>query len=176
MCCCRCIDPCGICEVISLVLVTLVVAWFAGYATKAIYLASLEGRDPELADFIHESFWEPSGAAFWGGFAVALVIMLVAWFLIHQVCHGCTSCRHRPRYEHGRQVVNDACSCCTRSTQERRRRARWRELDDEDDGGGASALEAGTAKSESERRSSAARKQHRYEFHDEDVDFYEGCY
>lgn len=83
----------GICEAIGVVLTTLVLSTLSGYAMKAIYLASLEHRNPELWDAFNEKFWAPTGTVFWVTFFAVALVLVVVWFLLHQLCNCCSVCR-----------------------------------------------------------------------------------
>lgn len=83
----------GICESVGLVLTTLVLSTLGAYAIKALYLASLQHRDPSLYDAFNAEFWQPSGAAFWLSFVIIALLLLVCWFLLHQLCNCCSVCR-----------------------------------------------------------------------------------
>ena len=66
----------GICESVGLVLTTLVLSTLGAYAIKALYLASLQHRDPSLYDAFNAEFWQPSGAAFWLSFVIIALLLL----------------------------------------------------------------------------------------------------
>jgi hypothetical protein len=87
----------GICEAVGLVLTTLVISLLSAYGVKAIYVASLEHRKPELWDAFSEKFWLPEGAVFWATFIITAILLMTIWFLLHQLCNCCSVCRRNER-------------------------------------------------------------------------------